>query len=47
MFGMIVFGLLGIYLLLLVWATRRGWRWGIEKKAGRGASVIWVWQSDS
>jgi hypothetical protein len=24
MFGLIVFGLLGIYLLLLAWATRRG-----------------------
>ena len=36
MFGLIVFGLLGIYLLLLVWATRRGWRWGIEKKGWTG-----------
>ena len=36
MFGLIVFGLLGIYLLLLVWATRRGWRWGVEKKGWTG-----------
>jgi hypothetical protein len=36
MFGLIVFGLLGIYLLLLAWATRRGWRWGIEKKGWTG-----------
>lgn len=36
MFGLIVFGLLGIYLILLVWATRRGWRWGIEKKGWTG-----------
>jgi len=36
MFGLIVFGLLGIYLMLLAWATRRGWRWGIEKKGWTG-----------
>jgi hypothetical protein len=36
MFGLIVFGLLGLYLALLVWATRRGWRWGIEKKGWTG-----------
>ncbi|MDE2309287.1 MAG: hypothetical protein KGL01_00480 [Betaproteobacteria bacterium] len=36
MFGLIVFGLLGIYLLLLAWATRRGWRWGVEKKGWTG-----------
>ncbi len=36
MFGLIVFGLLGIYLILLAWATRRGWRWGVEKKGWTG-----------
>lgn len=36
MFGLIVFGLLGIYLPLLAWATRRGWRWGVEKKGWTG-----------
>ena len=36
MFGLIVFGLLGIYLMLLAWATRRGCRWGIEKKGWTG-----------
>jgi hypothetical protein len=36
MFGLIVFGLLAIYFVVLVWATRQGWRWGIEKKGWTG-----------
>jgi len=36
MFGLIVFGLLAIYLVVLAWATRQGWRWGIEKKGWTG-----------
>ena len=36
MFGLVVLILLVLYLSLLVWATRRGWRWGIEKKGWTG-----------
>jgi hypothetical protein len=36
MFGLIVFGLLAIYFVVLIWATRQGWRWGIEKKGWTG-----------
>lgn len=36
MFGLIVLIVFVVYLSLLVWATRRGWRWGIEKKGWAG-----------
>lgn len=36
MFGLIVLIVMALYLLMLVWATRRGWRWGIEKKGWTG-----------
>jgi len=36
MFGLIVLIVLVVYLSLLVWATRRGWRWAIEKKGWAG-----------
>ncbi|HEY6094817.1 MAG TPA: hypothetical protein VIU93_07675 [Gallionellaceae bacterium] len=36
MFGLIVLIVMVLYLSLLVWATRRGWRWGIEKKGWTG-----------
>ncbi len=36
MFGLIVLIVFVVYLSLLVWATRRGWRWGIEKKGWTG-----------
>lgn len=36
MFGLVVLVVMGLYLWLLVWATRRGWRWGIEKKGWQG-----------
>lgn len=29
--GAVIIPLLGLYLLLLVWATRRGWRWAQER----------------
>ncbi|OGT20857.1 MAG: hypothetical protein A2V90_04475 [Gammaproteobacteria bacterium RBG_16_57_12] len=31
MFGLVVFGLLGLYLILLIWATRYGYRWAQKK----------------
>ena len=36
MFGLIVLVAMALYLSLLVWATRRGWRWGIEKRGWTG-----------
>ncbi|MDD4977861.1 MAG: hypothetical protein PHI29_04450 [Gallionella sp.] len=36
MFGLVVLIVMGLYLALLVWATKRGWRWGIEKKGWTG-----------
>ena len=36
MFGLVVLIVMVLYLALLVWATRRGWRWGIEKKGWTG-----------
>ncbi|HEY6093368.1 MAG TPA: hypothetical protein VIU93_00305 [Gallionellaceae bacterium] len=36
MFGLIVLIVMVLYLSLLLWATRRGWRWGIEKKGWTG-----------
>jgi hypothetical protein len=36
MFGLVVLVVMVLYLWLLVWATRRGWRWGIEKKGWIG-----------
>ena len=36
MFGLIVLIVFVVYLSLLVWATRRGWRWGIETKGWAG-----------
>ncbi len=45
MFGLVVLIVMVLYLWLLVWATKRGWRWGIEKqgwtggKRWRGAAI--------
>jgi hypothetical protein len=36
MFGLVVLVVMALYLALLVWATRYGWRWGIEKKGWAG-----------
>jgi hypothetical protein len=36
MFGLTVLVVLALYLWLLVWATKRGWRWGVEKKGWTG-----------
>ena len=36
MLGLVVLVVMVLYLWLLVWATRRGWRWGIEKKGWAG-----------
>lgn len=36
MFGLVVLIVMVLYLSLLAWATRRGWRWGIEKKGWTG-----------
>ena len=36
MFGLVVLIVMVLYLALLVWATRRGWRWGVEKKGWTG-----------
>jgi hypothetical protein len=36
MFGLVVLIVMVLYLWLLIWATRRGWRWGIEKKGWAG-----------
>jgi hypothetical protein len=32
MFGLVVLVVMVLYLWLLVWATKRGWRWGVESK---------------
>lgn len=34
--GAVILPLMALYLLLLIWAARRGWRWGIEKKGWTG-----------
>jgi len=36
MLGIIFLSVVLLYLALLVWTTRRGWRWGIEKKGWTG-----------
>jgi len=36
MFGLVAWMVLILYLWLLVWATKRGWRWGVEKKGWTG-----------
>lgn len=36
MFGLAAWIVLILYLWLLIWATKRGWRWGIEKKGWVG-----------
>jgi hypothetical protein len=36
MFGLVAWFVLILYLWLLVWATKRGWRWGIEKRGWTG-----------
>ncbi len=36
MLGIIFLSVVLLYLALLVWATRRGWRWGVEKKGWTG-----------
>jgi hypothetical protein len=36
MFGLVVLVVMALYFSLLVWVTKRGWRWGIEKKGWTG-----------